>query len=394
MGTFRPKSFSEPDRLKTITPRRLRAFLAPYEPYLRDRGLALPSNGYGDIDYDLLAQILMHPDDQVPNAMVDALYYVDEMANDEGMDRLMEATSAADVHLDLGPIPTSADVAIAAWLNSPDLLRRVHAETYALKQKKFVWYRSRLTSPQRFPAPDEAVLARLQEHLDDWFETRKRGRNSRVMIFRRGDAVWIVVRHGQTFKREGSIREGQSATEYYRPEKYDVLVYDFVHGTLGVHAEGKRLIELYLHSVGLFFFEDDGYFAFEHRLSLDPLKMHGQESLNCADIPGIDEVRLVELTRFRGGPLKRTTVDKAADVFAALQEDGYSLSPTARLAAAVLEMMFTGEEKPRRVTLRLPNIIVYARNEDRELVDAFLRTRGFLPQIADRPCHASVLAGR
>jgi hypothetical protein len=250
-----------------------------------------------------------------------------------------------------------------------------------------------LTSPRRFPAWDEPLLARLQEHLDDWFEMRKRGRNSRVMIFRRGDAVWIVVRHGQIFKREGSIREGQSATEYYRPEKYDILVYDLPHGTLGVHAEGKRLIELYLHSVGLFFFEDDGYFAFEHKLSLDPLKMHGRESLNCADILGIDEARLVELTRFRGGPLKRTTVDKATDVLAALQEDGYSLSPTARLAAAVLEVMFTGEDKPRRVTLRLPNIIVYARNEDRELVDAYLRARGFLPQTADRPCRASVLAG-
>jgi hypothetical protein len=278
-------------------------------------------------------------------------------------------------------------------LISPDLLRRVHAETYALKQKKFVWYQSRVTSLRPFPAWDEPLIARLQEHLDDWFEMRKRGRNSRVMLFRRGDAVWIVVRHGQTFKREGSIREGQSSTEYYRPKKYDVLLYDPVHGTLGVHADGKRLIELYLHSVGLFFFEDDGYFAFEHRLSLDPLKIHGRDSLNCDDIPGIDEVRLVELTRFRGGPLKRTTVDKATDVFAALQEDGYSLAPTARLAAAVLEVMFTGEEKPRRVTLRGPNIIVYARNEDRELVDAFLRARGFLPQTADRASSASVLAG-
>jgi hypothetical protein len=143
-----------------------------------------------------------------------------------------------------GPIPTAADVALAAWLISPDLLRRVHAETYALKQKKFVWYRSRLTSPWRFPAPDEPLLARLQEHLDDWFELCKRGRNSRVMIFRRGAAVWIVVRHGQIFKREGSIREGQSSTEYYRPEQYGVLLYDLLHGTLGVHAEGKRLIEL------------------------------------------------------------------------------------------------------------------------------------------------------
>jgi hypothetical protein len=272
MGTFNPKSFSEPDRLKTIEPCRLQAFLAPYETYLYHRGFTLSSDGA--INYDALAQVLMHPDDRVPNAMVDALYYVDELANDQGMDRLMDEAAAAGIRFDLGAIPTSADVAIAAWLTTPELLRRVHAETYALRQKKFVLRQSRSATPRPFPAWDDPLLARLQDHLDDWFEARKRGRNSRVMIFRRGDVVWIVVRHGQTFKREGSIREGKSSTEYYRPEKYDVLLYDPVHGTLGVHADGRRLVEFYLHSLALFFFEDDRYFAVEHEVSLDPLKMH------------------------------------------------------------------------------------------------------------------------
>jgi hypothetical protein len=103
MGTFNPKSFSEPDRLKTIEPCRLQAFLAPYETYLCRRGFTLPSDGA--IDYDALAQILMHHDDQVPNVMVDALYYVDELANDQAMDRLMEEASAAGMRLDLGPSP-------------------------------------------------------------------------------------------------------------------------------------------------------------------------------------------------------------------------------------------------------------------------------------------------
>ena len=49
MATFNPKSFSEPDRLKTIEPCRLLAFLAPYETYLYRRGFTLPSDGV--IDY-------------------------------------------------------------------------------------------------------------------------------------------------------------------------------------------------------------------------------------------------------------------------------------------------------------------------------------------------------
>jgi hypothetical protein len=42
MGTFNPKSFSEPDRLKTIEPGRLQAFLAPYDTYLCHRGWTAP----------------------------------------------------------------------------------------------------------------------------------------------------------------------------------------------------------------------------------------------------------------------------------------------------------------------------------------------------------------
>lgn len=389
MGTFNPKSFSEPQRLKTIEPGQLLAFLAPYQTYLRHRGLMLPSDGA--VDYDQLAQILMHPDDQVPSAMVDALYYVDELANDQGMDRLIEEASAAGVDLRLGAIPTSADVAIATWLAAPELLRRVHAETYALRQKKFVLRQGRSGIPRPFPGCGEPVLGRLQDHLDEWFEARKRGRNSRVMIFRRGPGVWIVVRHGQTFRREGSIRAGKSSTEYFRPERYDVLLYDSVNGTLAIHADGVRLIDCYLQSIGLFFFEDDGHFAIDHKVSLDPLKLLGRNALACDDIPGIDEVRLIELTRFRGGPWKRTSIEKATDVFAALEEDGYSLPPTARLGSAVLEVRFAGAEKPRRLTLRPPNTVVYARTEDRDIIDPFLRARGFLP--AERPSGAAVLAG-
>jgi hypothetical protein len=50
-------------------------------------------------------------------------------------------------------------------------------------------------------------------------------------------------------------------------------------------------------------------------------------------------------------------VDKATDVFAALEEDGHSLPPTARLVSVVLDLMFMDAEKPRRLTLRPPNII-------------------------------------
>jgi hypothetical protein len=210
-----------------------------------------------------------------------------------------------------------------------------------------------------------------------------------------GSNVWILVRHGLPFKREGSVADGQSSMEYYRPEKYDVLVYDPDAGTIGVHTDGKRLTEFYLFSIGLILFGDEHRFGFKHELTLDPLKRYGAESLACADIEGIESVTLLELTRIRGGPYKRIDIAKASDLFAAYATEDYALPETARLVSATLEFLFTGEDKPRRVTVRPPNTIVYARNEDRDLVEAFLKARGFMPTtIVRQPSEAEpLLAG-
>ena len=47
-------------------------------------------NGRG-IDYSRLASILMNPDDKTPDDLVNALYFVHEMATLEGMNQLLQA---------------------------------------------------------------------------------------------------------------------------------------------------------------------------------------------------------------------------------------------------------------------------------------------------------------
>ena len=44
MAAFSLRKFSEPDRLKTIKPSRLIAFLKPYSDYLERRGFKLPAH--------------------------------------------------------------------------------------------------------------------------------------------------------------------------------------------------------------------------------------------------------------------------------------------------------------------------------------------------------------
>jgi hypothetical protein len=62
MASFNPRKFSDPDRLRAISPDRLIAFLAPWRDFLEARGLRLPDPPAAGIDYAGLAQILMTPD--------------------------------------------------------------------------------------------------------------------------------------------------------------------------------------------------------------------------------------------------------------------------------------------------------------------------------------------
>jgi len=42
MGSFNPRKFTDPDRLRSLDPRRLRSFLAPWSDYLSGRGFTFP----------------------------------------------------------------------------------------------------------------------------------------------------------------------------------------------------------------------------------------------------------------------------------------------------------------------------------------------------------------
>ena len=57
MATFRLPHFSASHTLQTIDPPRLIAFLEPYRPFFRDRGVLLPdATGPESIPYDRLVE--------------------------------------------------------------------------------------------------------------------------------------------------------------------------------------------------------------------------------------------------------------------------------------------------------------------------------------------------
>ena len=380
MATHRLPKFTHPDFLKTIAPERLISVFRPYTAYLSRRQLELPDDPAGEIDYEALSAIIIHPHEDVPREMVEALYYIHEMSSIEQMDDLLAAARARHRRIDVGPDASPADVAACAWLAYPDLLREQHAEAYAARQRSFTYFAGRRGGPRSFPQPDAATVRRLEQDLDDWFDEHNRGRDSRVFIFDQSSKILIVVRHGLPFRREGSLRDGRPSIEFFRPEIHDVLVYDPDFDEIGrtrAFADGRRAEAVPLR-LGQHLFGDEAYFPAKGRFTLDPLVERGAEALACEDVPGLKEIKLVEYQRFLGGRFKESEVRKASDLFAALDVGGRSLSKAWQLKRAVFSVLLNDASKPRRVTIRPPNIAIYDRDTDSEPVEVWLRRQGFM----------------
>jgi hypothetical protein len=379
MASFNPRKFSDPDRLRAISPDRLIAFLAPWRAFLETRGLRFPDPPATEIDYAELAQILMTPDRTTPGDMVDALYYVHETASAQDMDELLAA--ARNQHLPVvdDPMATPVDLAIDIWRAAPELVRSRHAEAIAMRQQNFEYFGPQNPVRGAFPEVDGVLRAQIEAELDDWFESHKRGRGCRMFIIGHAPMTWILIRHGQTMRREASQRDdGEAGTEFYRPQRHDVLIYDERSGEIGVHAPTKGERNLYLRTLGKFLFTGEEHFPPAGKFTLDPLVAHGSAALNVQDIEGISRVRLIEYRRYWGGPYSETEIRKAEDVFAALAQRTPATLGGGRLVSATFKVTFDGQEKDRSVTIRPPGIARFERNDDSELIEHWLRERGFI----------------
>ncbi|MDH5527834.1 MAG: hypothetical protein OEY97_11065 [Nitrospirota bacterium] len=395
MAIYNLRRFSRPDELKAIGPDHLLTLLEPYSDYFAERGVTLPPAGAADgVPYKDLAGVFMSPDTSTPSDLVDALYFIDEMATPEGMDQLLHEAEQNDIDLNGKPDPTPADVAVQVWLADRELLERKHAEQYLTKRRSFEYFQTDQSPVPVFKTPSREKLKALAEAMDDWFEQKKRGRDSRVFAYPKPDGIWFLVRHGEPYKREGSIEEGESKSVFYRPEKHDVLVYNPALGELRMNAGSKGEKELYRAMFGLHLFGSENFFPKESKYTLEPLRTDGEAALVCSDIEGMEWARMKEVRFYWGGHQNEVEIRKADDVFAALSVREKSLPEKARIIRASFQVKFTDAKTPRTVTIRPSNIADYTRDGDSSVVEEWLTKRGFI-RAANQEGHgqAAAMAG-
>lgn len=387
MSTVNIRRYSDPDALKEIAPANLIAMLKDEEPFLAARGITLPATANdGELDYEALANLFLSPDD-IPPELVERFHLVNQMSNKDAMDHILDQVHDRQLELDFAADASPADVAAQLLLKDKALFQELHAERAVAKYRSFIFYvpLPGREKPKDYTPPDD--LSALEDELNDWYEKHKRGRSARVFWRQKDTEFWFYIRHAEPIKREGCVgmKDNQSGSMIYRPEKHDLLIYDADAGEIRLHADCTKEPELFRKAFGTHLFGDPDFFPPGlEKYTLDPLKTKARAALAFDGIDGIHSITLKEVEWFRGlGALWEREVHKSEDVFSVFEERDFQIPESFDIRQAKFAVLFTDAKKPRTVTIKPSNYLSVGRDDDAIPVGKWLTAQGFI--VKDKP---------
>lgn len=379
MASIRFRYFASPSTLRSIEPARLLRLLEEHRVFFDSIGHPLPApSDPGSMDYQGLVDTFASPNESMPAELLDALFLIDEMSDEQGMDALINAAASASLSLESGDDHSAADIAVQVWLSNREILEAQHAIKQLKRPKSFEYFQATTSQTLEFLHPTTERRASLERSLDDWFEEKRRGRGARVFIYEDQTEVRFLIRHGRPYSREETLNGSAVESVCYRPIKYDVVVYDRRLQELRINAELVGEKKLYSRLIGQYFFTGPDCFPGTNKYSMEPLREAGEDSLSCGDIDGIEWIRLTEVSFYWGGPHGEIEVRKSGDLFASLAARGGQLPDRPRILKAAFKVKFLDSKTPRSVTIRPSNVAQYSRDADAQLIERWLELRGFI----------------
>ncbi len=381
------KRFTKPQFLKSVGRTLLTRLFGKFSTELDAKKVTLPAPDTLDDQYfKSLAALAMKPDG-LPDNLIEALFAVEEMANDEGNERLQTAAKQAGLGLEFDEKSSNGDVVMQVYLAKPELLAEKHNEMRLLRLSSFEYFGSKepVDRSETFVPPDEKIMALLVKDLDDWFKEHNRGyENTQIQVYPINDEFWFLVRHGDTFARAAKLEQRKMEVIHFRPAKDDVVVYSPKRDELRIHAGTKGERELYRTTFGQRLQSDGNYFSERKAFTLEPLRELGADALDVTGIAGFDRVLLREFEVGFSDAFHDSFVRRSDDVFAAAKARGKVAIPTTgRLIRAVFDVYFTGCKKPRTVHLRPTNVLKLGRHCDAALIHEWFSLRGFRAPVQD-----------
>jgi hypothetical protein len=334
--------------------------------------------------------MMLNLDTTIPKGLLESLYYIEAIccaggtkSDNDCFDALLAAAQQHGFTSDTDP--TVEDLALWLRLECPEVLEQLHADLFRSESKqrakRFESYFPTNGVVKSMQKPNKDTLAEMQSELDLWSRTNRRGIGMRIFVSYHDNAVWFMIRHGQPMKRENTVEaDGRDGLVFYRPEKFDILIYYPESGELAAGVRTKSARTTYSRIIGKYLFDDPYYFNVDGclKFTLAPIFTDGAASLSCRDIPEIQQVFLRELQiNYPCNKIQSENL-KGNNVMAALTDEAMSIIRVrhGKPLRAKFQMIYT-DGRERMVTIEPPNIAHYDHETDHETVHSWLTERGF-----------------
>jgi hypothetical protein len=384
MATFNLRRFSRPEMLRKIDRNHLISFLEPYAAYFSTRGVNLPGPGAANgLDYKALSIALANPDPSANPELFDALFLVHELSTPEAFDAVQEAIQGHEFEEEIPSDLSPADLAIRVYQLDTNILDRVHARQEMLRPRSFVYFQSLAQTNGGIGFPEQRKITTIEEALNHGFDRKRRGKTAKVIPFNNDGNMWFLVRRGAVLNRQGIIRnDGESDSLYYRPERYDTVVYNQGNNEIrmNVRNSSKWLLELYRCVFSDQLFGNIDYFKRRNKFTLEPLRQDGKSCLECGDVEGIDNVILTEYTILYNPNFNESVTHHADDVFGLLEARRRKFPSGGSLVRAKFKIKFSDAKNPRNVTINKGNRAGFKIDDDSLVLEQWLTNRGFISE--------------
>ncbi len=334
MPSFHLPHFNDIAILRSIEPNRFRTFLLRFDNYLRSQGFSIPETAeFTDAHLQRLIGIFNAHDGSTPADMIEALFHISEVANDQGMEALLLVASKSGFELPEGDL-TPADLALLIWLNDPDQLRRANCERIVLRFQSFYCFMNRTLEAPLFEMPADGVLKRIEERTNQFNRNRQRCGGAAVWMYEFGNEVAFLIRFGGSLKRDEVMDNDQCRPDIRRPVGYDLVVYNIETGELRIRADLVSERRFYCRLFSEQLFDDPEFFEHGETFNLDVIYRLGEDVQSPGLVFGIKRVTLVEIQEVLLGEKTLHVTFKSEAIFDAIREHNKRLTPTGRLLSA------------------------------------------------------------
>lgn len=378
---MRFKKFTKPTFLRSIGRDLLTRLFERFAADFDAKQIQPPSRDIDDFAFNRAITALVTNQEGLPGQLLEALFAIEEMSTEEGLERLEMAAMNALLPLPLPHETTRADFAVQVWLLKPDLLVETHNEIRLWRLSGFEYYGSRAPKNQEglFENPSRETLQRIESDVDNWCQEHNRGEGTaQIESYEMGDEFWFLIRHGDTFTRQPKVEGKRREILHYRPEKDDVVVYSPKRDELRIHAATKGEREMYRKAFGRSLFMDEDQFSKRRAYTLNPLIQDGADALEVTAPHGITRIKLIETEFHFRGRFNESVIRKSDDIFESAKAVGRDPFPTGgQFARAKFEVTFADSRKTRKVEIRPPNVLKLGRFCDAATVQRWLGERGF-----------------